>query len=208
MDMCTVLALGIIERWEKRLNTIKCWVHIWVMQSFSMPSESDSIQVHRIIELYGLLSDLFDTWLKVQNMTGRKKRKLPFIGLYDYMTYFTLNTFSTCMTGWGMWKWNQACAWILLNQVNFGLLYSNACPTWKKCGLGELDLQNMQKLQKLLFREIRPRLGEDKKLSKYGIIGKIFLTSLREMPATAHRMMIKILWECRSLDSCMVHPTI
>ena len=51
----------------------------------------------------------------------------------------------------------------------------------------------MQKMQKLLFREIRPRLGEDKKLSKYGIIGKTCLTGLREIPTTAHRMMIKIL---------------
>ena len=48
-------------------------------------------------------------------------------------------------------------------------------------------------LTKLWFREIRPSLGEDEKLSKYGIIGKIGLTGLREMPATAHRMMIKIL---------------
>ena len=30
------------------------------------------------------------------------------------------------------------------------------------------------------FREIRPSLGEDQKLSKYGIIGKI-CTGLREM---------------------------
>ena len=66
----------------------------------------------------------------------------------------------------------------------------------------------MQKLQKLLFRGIRPRLGEDKKLSKYGIIGKICLAGLRKMSAIAHRVMIKILWECISLDSCMVHPTI
>ena len=43
------------------------------------------------------------------------------------------------------------------------------------------------------FREIRPSLGEDKKLSKYGIIGKIYITGLREMLATTHRMMIKIL---------------
>ena len=68
------------------------------MQSFSMLSESDSIQVHRIIEFDGLLSDVFDTRLKVQNMTGREKENLPFTGLYDYMTYFTLNTFNTCMT--------------------------------------------------------------------------------------------------------------
>ena len=92
------------------------------------------------MEFEGLLSDVFETLLKVQNMIGREKRKLPFTGLYDYMTYFTINTFSMCMTGWGMGKWNQACAWILLKQVNFGLLYSNAFPTWKKCGLGKLDL--------------------------------------------------------------------
>ena len=48
-------------------------------------------------------------------------------------------------------------------------------------------------LPKLWFREIRPSLGEDKKLYKYGIIGKIFLTGLREIPAISHRMMIKIL---------------
>ena len=64
-----------------------------------MPSESDSIQVHRIIEFDGLLSDVFDSRLKVHNMKGREKRKLPFTGLYDYMTYFTLNTFNMCMTG-------------------------------------------------------------------------------------------------------------
>ena len=46
---------------------------------------------------------------------------------------------------------------------------------------------------KLWFREIRPSLGEDQKLSKYGIIGKICLTGLREIPVTSHRMMIKIL---------------
>ena len=48
-------------------------------------------------------------------------------------------------------------------------------------------------LPKLWFREIRPSLGEDQKLSKYGIIGKICLTGLREMPSIANRMMIKIL---------------
>ena len=48
-------------------------------------------------------------------------------------------------------------------------------------------------LPKLWFREIRLSLREDKKLSKYGIIGKICLTVLREMPAIAHRMKIKIL---------------
>ena len=74
------------------------------MQSFSMPLEFDSIQVHRIIEFNGLLSDVFDSQLKVQNMTGREKQKLPFTSLYDYMTYFTLNTFSTCMTSRGMGK--------------------------------------------------------------------------------------------------------
>ena len=47
-------------------------------------------------------------------------------------------------------------------------------------------------LQKNWFREIRPSLGEDQKLSKYGIIGKICITGLREMPTIAHRMMIKI----------------
>ena len=46
-----------------------------------MPSESDSIQVHRIIEFDGLLCDVFDTQLKVQNMIGTEKRKLPFTGL-------------------------------------------------------------------------------------------------------------------------------
>ena len=46
-------------------------------------------------------------------------------------------------------------------------------------------------LPKLWFREIRPSLGEDQKLSKYGIIGKICLTDFREMPATIHMMMIK-----------------
>ena len=48
-------------------------------------------------------------------------------------------------------------------------------------------------LPQLWFREIRPSIGEDKNLTKYGIIGKICLTGLREMLATAHRMMIKIL---------------
>ena len=47
-------------------------------------------------------------------------------------------------------------------------------------------------LPKLWFREIRPSLGEDKKLFKYGIIGKIGLTGLREMSYKAHRMIIKI----------------
>ena len=141
-------------------------------------------------------------------MAGREKKKIPFTGLYNYMTYFTLNTFNTCMTSWGMGKWNQACAWILLKQVNFGLLYSNAHPTWKNCGLGKLDLQKDAKNAKTVIREIRPNLGEDKKLSKYGIIGKICLTGLREMPTIAHMMMIKILWECRCIDSCMVHPTV
>ena len=54
-------------------------------------------------------------------------------------------------------------------------------------------------LPKLWFREIRPSLGEDEKLSKYGIIGKIFLSDLREMAATAHRMMIKIFLESGTL---------
>ena len=63
-------------------------------------------------------------------------------------------------------------------------------------------------LPKLWFREIRPGLGEDQIFSKYGIIGKIFLTSLKEMPNTTHRMMMKTLCECISLDNCMVHPTI
>ena len=58
------------------------------------------------------------------------------------------------------------------------------------------------------FREIRPSLGEDKEFSKYGIIGKICITGIREIPATAHRMMIKIFSECGSLECCMVNPTI
>ena len=45
---------------------------------------------------------------------------------------------------------------------------------------------------KMLFREIRTILGEDNKLSKYGIIGKIYITGLMEMSATTHSMMIKI----------------
>ena len=69
------------------------------MQSFSMSSESDSIQVHRIIEFDGLLSDVFDRQLKVQNMMGREKKKLPVTILDNYMTFFTLNTFNMCMTG-------------------------------------------------------------------------------------------------------------
>ena len=48
-------------------------------------------------------------------------------------------------------------------------------------------------LPKLWFREITPSLGEDQKLSKYGIIGKICLNSLTKMPTTAHRRTIKIL---------------
>ena len=63
-------------------------------------------------------------------------------------------------------------------------------------------------LSKLWFREIRPSLGEDKKMTKYGIIGKIYLTSLREMPTIAHRMIIKIFPKFGSLECCMVHPTI
>ena len=53
-------------------------------------------------------------------------------------------------------------------------------------------LKCMPNMQKVWFREIRPSLGEDQKLTKYGIIGKICLTGLREMPTTAHMMMIKI----------------
>ena len=49
----------------------------------------------------------------------------------------------------------------------------------------------VQAAWKMWFREIIPSLGEDKKLSKYGIIGKICITGLREMPAIAHTMMIK-----------------
>ena len=96
-----------------------------------MSWEYDLIQVHRIIEFDGFLSDVFDSQLKVHNMTGRGNQKLPFTGLYNYITYFTLNTFNMCMAGWGMGKWNQACVWILLKYVNFGLIYSNACPTRK-----------------------------------------------------------------------------
>ena len=51
------------------------------MQSFSMPLESDSIQVHRIIEFDGLLSEVFDTRLKFQNMIGMENKKMPFTGL-------------------------------------------------------------------------------------------------------------------------------
>ena len=63
-------------------------------------------------------------------------------------------------------------------------------------------------LPKMWFMETRPSLGEDQKLSKYGIIGKICITGLREMPAIAHRMMIKIFWECGSLECFMLNPTI
>ena len=63
-------------------------------------------------------------------------------------------------------------------------------------------------LPQLWFREIRTSIGEDKNLTKYGIIGKIFLTGLREMHATMHWMMIKTFWECGSLECCVVHPTI
>ena len=54
-------------------------------------------------------------------------------------------------------------------------------------------LVKIRKASKMWFREIRPSQGEDKKLSKYGIIGKICITGLREMPTTAHRMMTKVL---------------
>ena len=55
------------------------------------------------------------------------------------------------------------------------------------------DLQEeFMDLPQLWFREIRPSLGEDQKLSKYGFIGKIYLTGLMEMSATPHRVMIKI----------------
>ena len=54
-------------------------------------------------------------------------------------------------------------------------------------------LKCIPNMKKLRFREIRLILGEDKKLSKYGIIDKVSLNSHREMPATTHRMMIKIL---------------
>ena len=57
--------------------------------------------------------------------------------------------------------------------------------------IGNLEEEFMD-LPKLWFREIRPSLGEDQELSKYGIISKILLTGLREIPTTAHRMMIKI----------------
>ena len=50
-------------------------------------------------------------------------------------------------------------------------------------------------LPQLWFREIRPSIGEDKKFPKYGIIGKICLTGLREMDATTHWMMIKNILE-------------
>ena len=64
--------------------------------------------------------------------------------------------------------------------------------SWLKLGnwlcLGIL----VQVALKMWFREIRMSLGEDKKLSEYGIIGEICITGLREMPATAHKMMIKI----------------
>ena len=63
-------------------------------------------------------------------------------------------------------------------------------------------------LPKLWFREIRPRLGEYQKLSKYGIIGKIHLTGLKKMPATTHGIAIKILWDYGYLEFCTVHPTI
>ena len=54
-------------------------------------------------------------------------------------------------------------------------------------------LKCMPNMQKVWFREIRPSLGEDQKLTNYGLIGKIFLTGLTKMLATAHRMLIKIL---------------
>ena len=57
--------------------------------------------------------------------------------------------------------------------------------------IGNLEEEFMD-LPKLWFRESRPSLGEDKKMSKYGISGKIYLTGLREVPSTTHRMMIKI----------------
>ena len=63
-------------------------------------------------------------------------------------------------------------------------------------------------LPKLWFREIRPSLGEDQKLTKYGIIGKICLVGLREMPATTRRMAIKILRDYVYIECCMVNPTI
>ena len=63
------------------------------MQSFSMPSESDSIQVYRIIEFHGLwnivssLSDVFDIQLKILNvydMYGKLKTTIySFIRLHD-----------------------------------------------------------------------------------------------------------------------------
>ena len=74
-----------------------------------------------------------------------------------------------------------------------GILYAVVFSTqpWSQFVQRDLEKEFMD-LPKMWFREIRPSLGEDQKLSKYGIIGKICITGLREMPAIAHRIMIKI----------------
>ena len=74
-----------------------------------------------------------------------------------------------------------------------GILYATVFSTqpWSHSFQRDHEKEFMD-LQKMWFREIRPSLGEDKKMSKYGIIGKICITGLREMPTIPHRMMIKI----------------
>ena len=72
----------------------------------------------------------------------------------------------------------------------FWIALLKCTPNMKKLWFREI---RPAKNVKMLFREIRPRIGDDKKESKYGIIGKIFLIGIREIPATTHRIMIKIL---------------
>ena len=70
------------------------------------------------------------------------------------------------------------------------LVFVSSTQPWYEFVQKDIEEEFMD-LPKLWFRKIIPSLGEDKKLSKYGIIGKICLTGLRKIPTTSHRMMIK-----------------
>ena len=73
--------------------------------------------------------------------------------------------------------------------------------------LGKIGLQKMQNDESFLGEKHGKIAHWDKIRSKI-ILGKICLTGLSQMLVTAHRLMIKILWERISLETCMVHPTI
>ena len=87
MDMCIVFSLQIIERWKKKVNhkeMLSSWLGdaiILDVIKIRLDLASSNNRIWWFVEHLSLLSDVYDTQLKIQNMTGMEKQKPSLTGL-------------------------------------------------------------------------------------------------------------------------------